>query len=67
MDLNNAHSERAGIEFVWDRLVPGAFIYIDDYGANGYENTRDFYDNFAKTQNCRILKTPFCSGIMQKL
>ncbi len=31
VDLNNAYSEKKVIEQLWDRIVPGAVIIIDDY------------------------------------
>jgi hypothetical protein len=67
MDLNDATFEKAGIELVWDRLVDGGFVYIDDYGDQKYKQTRDFYEDFAKRNKCRILKTPFCCAVLQKM
>lgn len=67
MDLNNLKTEQAGLEFLWDRVVRGGYVYIDDYSGNDYEETRNFYDEFALNNNCRILKTPFSAAIMQKV
>ena len=66
MDLNNYLAEKAGIEYLWDSIVPGGFIYIDDYGCQGYELTQKFYDNFFAQRDCKILKTPFSSALVIK-
>ena len=67
MDLNDVRFEKAGIEFLWDRISIGGFIYLDDYGCQGYSATQKFYDDFAKEKSCRILKTPFSCAILQKI
>ena len=58
---------KKGFEFLWKYIVKGAYIYIDDYGAEGYEETQKFYDDFAKKKGLRILKTPFCCALLQKI
>lgn len=67
MDLNNHIAERAGIERLWEKIVIGGYIYIDDYGCQGYKNTRTFYDEFFKGKHCLILKTPYSSALVQKV
>lgn len=66
MDLNNVHAEKEGIEFLWDRIVPGGLIYIDDYGHQNYESTRSMYDDFFDKKGLKILKTPFSSALVIK-
>jgi hypothetical protein len=36
LDMNCSPPEVAAAEFLWDRLVPGAFILMDDYAFAGY-------------------------------
>ena len=66
MDLNSAKYEKQGFEFLYSRIVPGGFVVIDDYSADGYSDTQKYYDNFCKKNNLFILKTPFPSAVFIK-
>jgi len=47
LDMNCAPPEATAAEYFWDRLVPGAFILMDDYGYVGSDEQRialDFGD-----------------------
>lgn len=66
MDLNNYLAEKAGIEFLWDRIVPGGFVYIDDFACQGYEKTRSFYEEFFESKGAFILKTPYSPALVIK-
>jgi hypothetical protein len=46
LDMNSAKFEYAAINFLWERLVKGCFIYIDDFGCQGHEETRRMYRDF---------------------
>ncbi|MGL5139009.1 MAG: TylF/MycF/NovP-related O-methyltransferase, partial [Beijerinckiaceae bacterium] len=37
IDLNNALAEIGVIERIWDRIVPGGMVLLDDYCFEGYE------------------------------
>jgi hypothetical protein len=67
LDLNNSEAERKSIEFLWDRIVKGGYIYLDDYGCQGHEDTRLMYDNFFEDKGCNILITPFSSALVVKI
>jgi hypothetical protein len=36
LDMNCSPPEVAAIQFFWERLVPGAFVLLDDYAYYGY-------------------------------
>lgn len=67
MDLNNHNAEKAGIEALWDRICVGGYIYIDDYGCQGYQKTREYYDKFFDSKGCAVLKTPYSPALVQKI
>ncbi len=47
-DLNNLNAEKASFEFFSSKLNVGSVLYIDDYGCQGYEKTRSYYDEVLK-------------------
>jgi hypothetical protein len=66
IDMNCAAPERAAIECFWDRLVPGAFVVLDDYGWGGYEEQKRAMDEFAASRGVEILRVPTGQGLLQK-
>lgn len=66
VDLNMAPSERAVIEALWDRIVPGAAILIDDYDWKGHEAQRDVWNRFAAERHQNIATLPTGQGLMIK-
>jgi len=66
LDLNNVSAEQSSIEYLWDKVVMGGFVYIDDYGGQGHEDTRHMYDAFFSKRNCDILITPHSSALVMK-
>lgn len=47
-DLNNVKAEKASFEFFQSKMPIGAVLYIDDYGCQGYEKTKDYYNEVLK-------------------
>ena len=66
LDCNAAAPERAAIELLWDRLVPGAFILMDDYGWAECINQKMALDAFAASKGLRILSMPTGQGLLIK-
>lgn len=66
IDMNAAEPERAAIEFFWPRLVPGAFIVLDDYAWVSCHAQKVIMDEFAKSMNCTVLSLPTGQGILIK-
>jgi O-methyltransferase len=66
MDLNVAHYERQVIERLWDRLVSGAIVLIDDYDWKGYEKQRDSWNDFTASKGHFIATLPTGQGLLIK-
>jgi hypothetical protein len=66
LDMNCVIPEVAAIEYFWDRLVPGAVVLLDDYGARGYEPQKHGMDEFAAKRDVAVLSLPTCQGLILK-
>ena len=66
IDMNNVVPEMAALEFFWDRLVPGAFILMDDYAYNGYRNQKLGMDEVAMKKGVKIASLPTGQGLLIK-
>jgi len=66
LDMNSAKSEYAAINFLWERLVKGCFIYIDDFGCQNHEDTRQMYRSFFDSKNTELLVSPYSSALAIK-
>jgi O-methyltransferase len=66
IDMNAAKPEIAAAEFFWDKLVPGAFMVLDDYGWRTCEAQREAFDQFAKRKQVEILCLPTGQGLIMK-
>tara|TARA_R110001592_G_scaffold296996_1_gene567480 strand:+ start:84 stop:881 length:798 start_codon:yes stop_codon:yes gene_type:complete len=66
LDLNSALPEQAVLNYIWDKLVPGGIIVLDDYGYPGFEEQQLVHDEFARKHNTSVLCLPTCQGIIVK-
>jgi O-methyltransferase len=66
VDLNNAAAERAVIERLWDKLVPGAIVLIDDYAWETCEDQYAMWNSFAADQGLAIATLPTGQGLLLK-
>jgi hypothetical protein len=66
LDINCAPPEIAAIEFLWERLVPGAFILLDDYAYQGYRPQKIAMDGFARRKRLKVLSLPSGQGLLIK-
>lgn len=64
LDMNCAPPELAALTFFWPRLVPGAFILLDDYAYFGYEAQKQAMDAFASERNLQICSLPTGQGLL---
>jgi len=64
IDLNNAPAEIAVIERLWDRIVPGAVIVLDDYGFSGHRLQHNAWDEFAAARGVPIATLPTGQGLI---
>jgi SAM-dependent methyltransferase len=66
LDMNCSPPEIAAIEFFWERLFPGAFVLLDDYGYYGYSSQKIAMDRFAQERGNNILSLPTGQGLLVK-
>jgi Macrocin-O-methyltransferase (TylF) len=66
IDMNCAPPEVAAAHFFWDRLVPGAFMLLDDYGYYGYHEQKLAMDMFAIERGVDICSLPTGQGLLIK-
>ena len=64
LDMNSSAPEVAALEYFWERLVPGAFVLLDDYGFRGYEAQRVALDALARRRDVRIASLPTGQGLL---
>jgi hypothetical protein len=58
--------EIAAIQFVWERLVPGAVVLLDDYAYYGYFSQKLAMDQFAREKGINIMSLPTGQGLVLK-
>jgi hypothetical protein len=66
VDLNNAPPERAVIEVLWPKLVPGAVVVLDDYGFTGHESQYEMWNAFAASRGTIVATLPTGQGLLIK-
>jgi len=58
IDLNSAIPTKAVLEFFFPKLIEGGIILFDDYGWDGYEDTKQIIDEFFSQKSGMVLKLP---------
>ena len=66
LDMNAAQPEVAAFEKLWDVLVPGAVILLDDYAFLGYEKQKHAMDAAAAAKGIGIASLPTGQGLALK-
>lgn len=66
IDLNSAKYEKETIEAIWDKLVPGAMVIIDDYAFMGHIPQYEMWNEFAKKHDRLVFTVPTGQGLLQK-
>jgi hypothetical protein len=66
LDMNCAPPEVAALEYFWEKLVPGAVVLLDDYGAPGHGFQKTSMDRVARERGQQILTLPTCQGLLIK-
>lgn len=66
LDMNIALPERAAIEYFWEKLTPGAFVILDDYGFEGSGPQHETMDEFAASRGIKIASLPTGQGLIIK-
>jgi hypothetical protein len=65
-DLNNSQSEMAVLRDVWDRILPGGMILLDDYAWTDYQPQYDAWNQFSRKVDHPILTLPTGQGLIVK-
>jgi hypothetical protein len=67
IDMNNAQAELGTIEILWDRIIKGGVVLLDDY-AYGPEflEQKKSWDTFAQSKKISILTLPTGQGLIIK-
>jgi hypothetical protein len=66
IDLNAAKYEKQTIEVLWERLVSGAMVIIDDYAFMGHDPQYQMWNEFAESRHRMVLTVPTGQGLLQK-
>ncbi|MGO4442764.1 TylF/MycF/NovP-related O-methyltransferase [Mycobacterium sp. 2YAF39] len=66
IDMNCAPPEIAALRFFWPRLVPGAFVLLDDYAQRGRDEQRLAMDDVARELGVVICTLPTGQGLLMK-
>jgi O-methyltransferase len=66
LDLNNAEAEIGALEILFDRMIPGAVMVLDDYGWLAYNRQKDAEDDWLGKRGYRVLELPTGQGLLVK-
>jgi hypothetical protein len=67
IDLNNAESEIAVLERLFDRVVPGGIVILDDYEWSGpYRRQKIVEDAWLEAREYRVIPLPTGQGLVLK-
>ena len=66
IDLNAPEIETQCLKILWDRILPGGVILIDDYAYAGFEYTYKLFNELANELGISILTTASGQGIIVK-
>ena len=67
IDLNNFKGEIAVLENLFERLVPGGMVILDDYESSGaYREQKKEEDRWFEQRNYRVLPLPTGQGLIIK-
>jgi len=66
LDINNADAEIGALEVLFDRMVPGAVLILDDYGWLGYRAQKMAEDPWLDKRGYKVLELPTGQGMVIK-
>jgi O-methyltransferase len=66
IDMNCVGPEIAAASFFWPKMVPRAFILLDDYGFVSYEEQKHAFGAFAAERGTSVLALPSRQGLIVK-
>jgi hypothetical protein len=66
LDLNNMEAEIGALEVLWDRIVPGGVLILDDFGWASYKKQFDAETAWLGERGHFILEMPTGQGLVIK-
>lgn len=66
LDMNSASAEIGALEALYDRVVPGGFVVLDDYGWFWYRSQKLAEDRFFAERGAKVLELPTGQGLVIK-
>jgi len=66
IDMNNAPAEIAALDELWDKVVPGGIVLLDDFGWTGYVDQTVAELEFFKLRDYHVLELPTGQGLVIK-
>jgi O-methyltransferase len=66
LDMNNADAEVGALEVLFDRLVPGGILILDDYGWLYYRAQKLAEDTWLGKRGYQVLELPTGQGMVIK-
>lgn len=66
LDMNCAPPEVAAFDFFWPKLLPGAFVLLDDYAYRGFGSQKAAMDAAASAKGVQVLSLPTGQGLIVK-
>jgi hypothetical protein len=66
VDMNNPVPEVLALRFVWDRIVTGGIVLLDDYAQKGFELQKHAMDKLSHEIGFHILALPTGQGLVVK-
>lgn len=66
IDLNCARAERGALDVLFDRVTPGGFVILDDYGRLEFRAQQEMADAFVRARGERILELPTGQGVIMR-
>lgn len=66
LDMNATIPEISALSYFWDKLIPGAFVLLDDYAYNGYEPQQRAFDELSSKLGFSVVSLPTGQGLIIK-
>lgn len=66
IDMNNVEAEMSALERLFDLVVPGGSIVLDDYGWKAYAEQKAAEDIFFEARGYQVLEMPTGQGLVIK-
>lgn len=64
LDLNSASAEIGVLERLFERIVPGGIVLLDDYGMFYFTETHDAHDAFFAERGLAVAELPTSQGLV---